>query len=88
MGISKAKMDELRNNFGGMCKKCGSKRELQFAHVLPTKLCGKNSRGSQARHDDILKHPLAYVLLCRKCHDKTGPSVYAMREMRAKKKGF
>lgn len=88
MGISKVKMDELRKDFGGMCKKCGNKNDLQFAHVLPTKLCGKNSRGSQARYDDIRRYPLAYVLLCRKCHDKTGPNPHIMREMKSKKKGF
>lgn len=64
------------------------KKNYNSPHVLSTKLCGKNSSGSQARYDDIIKHPLAYVLLCRKCHDKTGPSVYAMREMKIKKKGF
>jgi hypothetical protein len=31
MGISKAKMDQLRNDFGGVCKKYNRKNDLQFA---------------------------------------------------------
>ena len=64
------------------CKTCRQSRAKTYSERK------KSARGSQARYDDILKHPLAYVLLCRKCHDKTGPSVYAMREMKVKKKGF
>lgn len=84
MGLPKGKMEELQTLFGGMCVNCGSKQELQFAHILPTRLCGRNSRGSSERYYDILKHPLAYVLLCRLCHNKRGPSPDSIKKI----KGF
>jgi len=81
MTLAKGRMEELRKQFGGVCNNCGSKQELQFAHRMPTPLCGKNSRGSAERYYDILNHPLAYLLLCRYCHDKRGPSPNRMKEM-------
>ena len=68
----KREMDELRNQFGGKCKNCGSKKKLEFAHILPTKLCGTNSRGSDRRNRDIKNNPSSYVLLCSICHMKIG----------------
>jgi hypothetical protein len=64
----KAKMDELRDQFGGKCKNCGSEKKLEFAHILPTTLCGRNSRGQGERYFDIKNHPSSYVLLCSICH--------------------
>ena len=72
MGLKKGKMDELRNQFGGKCKNCGSKKKLEFAHILPTKLCGDNSRGSKERYFDIKNNPSSYVLLCSICHGRIG----------------
>lgn len=83
MTLSKGKMDELRKQFGGKCENCGSNEELQFAHILPTELCGKNSRGSSDRYYDIRNNPRSYRLLCRICHNKIGPSVYEMRKMKS-----
>lgn len=68
----KREMDELRNQFGGKCKNCGSKKKLEFAHILPTELCGTNSRGSDRRNRDIKNNPSSYVLLCSICHMKIG----------------
>jgi len=82
MTLPKGKMEELRKSFGGKCKKCGNKQDLQFAHMSPTRLCGKNSRGSSERYFDIRKNPTAYVLLCVTCHNKTGPSPYEMQKMK------
>ena len=82
MAIHKNKMDELRKQYGAECQNCGSKEDLQFAHVFPTKLCGKNSRGSSERYYDIKKNPSAYVLLCVTCHNRIGPSPVAMQKMK------
>ena len=78
----KREMDELRNQFGGKCKNCGSKKKLEFAHILPTKLCGRNSRGSGERYFDIKNNPSSYVLLCSICHKRIGetPEMTQYRE--------
>ena len=71
----KREMDELRNQFGGKCKNCGSKKKLEFAHILPTELCGTKhgkGRGSDRRIFDIKNNPSSYVLLCSICHMKIG----------------
>ena len=60
---------KLVNDFGGICAHCTSKSELEFAHVIPTKLSGKG-RGMPQRIYDVLKHPLNYLLLCSNCHYK------------------
>lgn len=60
-------MQRLRDQRGGKCEKCGSRRRLQFAHRAPTKLMGRG-RGSRERYYDIKKHPAAYILVCRQCH--------------------
>jgi len=53
----------------GRGPRCISVNDLEFAHVKPTELKGK-SRGYNERVLDILKHPDAYKLLCRACHQK------------------
>lgn len=60
-------MTALRIRFGERCAKCGSRTELEFAHVVTTGLNGRG-RGSAERYYDILRHPRAYRLLCRRCH--------------------
>lgn len=77
--VTSEHMDALRSAFGGRCKRCNGRwsltrkpgglrhRPLEFAHVRPTGLHGRG-RGLQRRFFDILRHPDAYTLLCKKCH--------------------
>jgi 5-methylcytosine-specific restriction endonuclease McrA len=70
---------ELMSRFGGKCSNCGSTEELQFAHIRETKLNGRG-RGRKERLYDIIKNPLSYRLLCKKCHemfDEMGLEIYA-----------
>lgn len=71
------KADELAETYGRFCGAnaplgwgCGKNGRtlLQRAHLYPTKLAGPG-RGSYARLLDARRNPLAYCLLCRKCHD-------------------
>jgi hypothetical protein len=55
--------------FEGMCRECGAKERLEFAHTKPTPLAGTNSRGKQRRLLDIKRHPECYALMCHDCHE-------------------
>ncbi len=63
------KMKDLRESFGNKCNICGSKNNLQFAHIKVTSVLG-NGRGMKKRYYDIVKNRDSYVLLCEKCHYK------------------
>lgn len=52
---------------GSKCIFCGSP-EVQAAHVVPTPICGKNSRGSYRRWADVVKYPTHYRPMCPRCH--------------------
>lgn len=69
MTLSIGKMIELRAQFGGKCEYCGNQQELDFVHIMPTKLSGRNGRGSAERYRDIKDNPQCYVLLCKKHHN-------------------
>ncbi len=58
---------DLRIEFGNKCAYCGTRRQLQFAHIQPTGLNG-TGRGRKERYYDIVNHKDSYVLLCRKHH--------------------
>jgi len=60
---------KLRKYFGDSCEFCSSTIDLQFAHKHghDTGVSG-SSRGSWYRLQDVLLHPLSFLLLCRKCH--------------------
>jgi len=67
------KLDEIREQRGGVCKICGGnrnarKKKLQFAHVKPTNVSGM-SRGSWKRYYDIKNNPDCYEILCIPCHN-------------------
>ena len=64
---ARPKLIELREKYGGCCQHCGSKDDLNFAHIKPTGLSGKG-RGMDARCRDIMKNPRSYILLCFNCH--------------------
>ena len=59
--------DKLRKVFGDKCSFCGSKENLEFAHLEPTVLSGRG-RGRKERYYDIKKSPDSYVILCVVCH--------------------
>lgn len=71
------KLRQLKLKWGGKCVKCGATRSkkklrgkigpLEFAHLKPTGLNGRN-RGSKAVYLDVIRHPECYVLLCHECH--------------------
>lgn len=75
-------MARLRAEFGNRCGCPGCKEclrapdtadpcdrpdRLEFAHLRPTGLNGR-SRGQAHRYHDVRRHPEAYRLLCRACH--------------------
>lgn len=62
-----SKFNDLRKEFGGCCQKCGSKMNLEFAHVRPTGLKSKG-RGKKKRYYDIKNNKECYILLCKDCH--------------------
>lgn len=49
------------------CCQCGMVDNLEFAHIMRTKLAGKG-RGFNKRYLDILRHPGSYRVMCRRCH--------------------
>jgi len=51
------------------CGICGHKQKIQFHHIKPTKVNGE-SRGSNQRAYDIVKHPDCYIPLYFFCHQK------------------
>jgi hypothetical protein len=59
--------DNLRKVFGDKCSFCGSKENLEYAHLEQTELVGRG-RGRKERYYDIKKNPDSYVLLCVVCH--------------------
>ena len=60
-------MMDLRKEFGGCCSTCGSKQNLEFAHIKPTGLKGWG-RGRKERYYDIMNNKDSYKLLCKTCH--------------------
>lgn len=62
----RAELEEAR---GGRCEVegCRARKKLEFAHVVATGLRGRG-RGMTERLADVLKHPEAYLLLCKKHH--------------------
>ena len=58
---------QLLQHYNNRCFFCGSKVNLQFAHIQPTKLKGPN-RGRFVRYYDIKNNLLKYELLCKECH--------------------
>jgi len=67
--VLKEAMHELRQEFGGCCKRCGSKTKLEFAHLEPTGINGRG-RGGPNRYYNIKKFRHCFILLCRACHLK------------------
>lgn len=65
----RSKRRQLIEQFGGRCSRdgCRSRSRLELAHVKPTPLRGRG-RGFNDRVLDVLRHPDAYVLLCRRHH--------------------
>ena len=61
------RMEQLREKYGNRCFYCGSKKYLQFAHLLPTRCVGMG-RGIRKRYHDIKKNTGKYELLCKECH--------------------
>lgn len=57
------------------CGICGHKQKIQFHHIKPTSVNG-DSRGSNHRYYDIVKHPDAYLPLCYFCHKKVTSKDY------------
>ena len=68
---------KLREEFGGACQKCGSKQDLEFAHIKPTNLSGWG-RGRKERYYDIKKFKDHYQLLCKSCHKEFDKIVRAV----------
>ena len=58
------KKREARRLLGGKCFVCGTNRQLEFHHI-------KYARSSKTslHHNEVLKHPERFILLCRKCHN-------------------
>lgn len=63
----KRKRQELIDQFGGKCQKCGGTENLEFAHKEPTGLNGWG-RGKWHRYYDVRKNPEKYWLACKDCH--------------------
>lgn len=59
----------LLKKFGEKCEVCGSREDLEFAHISPTKLNGEG-RGQWHRAMDAYNNMDKYALLCKKCHTK------------------
>lgn len=62
------KMEALRDKWGGRCVHCGSRRNLQFAHLPGRETFHHNGRGMPNRYHDIKRNPRCYVLLCERSH--------------------
>lgn len=62
----RAALEEAR---GGRCEVegCRARKKLEFAHVVATGLNGRG-RGMTERIRDVMQHPEAYLLLCKKHH--------------------
>lgn len=65
----------VEEDYGGKCNACGSRSDLEFAHVKDTGLNGIG-RGKGRRLRDILRHPGAYLLLCVECHEQLDGARY------------
>lgn len=55
------------NEIGHRCIFCRASK-VDAAHVMPTKLSGKNSRGMDRRYRDVIQNPDCYRPMCRRCH--------------------
>jgi hypothetical protein len=55
---------KLRKDYGDRCYFCSSTFQLEFAHVLPTKLNGRG-RGRKERYYDIINNRDKYLLTCK-----------------------
>lgn len=58
--------------YGGKCFFCGSTRFLVFAHRYKTPILDLRKSGGAGRKEryyDVIQHPKAYLLTCRK-HNK------------------
>lgn len=69
---------QLVEAYGGACNACGAVDELEFAHIKPTALNGLG-RGNHARLRDVLRNPVAYLLLCVECHEQLDGATYRSR---------
>jgi len=58
---------KLVAEFGGQCWFCGSREDLEFAHIKATGLNGRG-RGQNHRVIDVIRNKKSYVLACRRCH--------------------
>ena len=58
----------LKILYGGCCTLCHSTLSMEFAHIIPTKLDGRE-RGSYKRVFDVKSNLDCYLLLCYSCHD-------------------
>lgn len=63
----KRRRKRLLEEWGGECLFCGSKENLQFAHLKETSVKGWG-RGRKERIYDVIHNPDSYVLLCCKNH--------------------
>lgn len=70
----KRRIIEEKSRRNNSCQYCNSKSNLEFAHIIPTKLSGTNSRGSWSRYNDIIQNPQCYLLLCHSCHTRLDTS--------------
>ena len=68
----KTQRKKLIKLFGGKCYFCGSTRFLVFAHRWTTPILEARKQGKAGRKErfyDVVNHPKAYLLTCRK-HNK------------------
>ena len=73
MGLKKENYQRIRNLFtkllGSKCVHCGSKDELEFDHIIPSKIMMHDmSRSKREWHwfDEFMRKNLQ--LLCKKCN--------------------
>lgn len=68
---------------GDACVWCGSKENVDAAHVKPTALRGPG-RGLEKRYKDVVKHQDHYRPMCKKHHRMFDAYVAGLRELLTK----
>jgi 5-methylcytosine-specific restriction endonuclease McrA len=64
------KRNYLKKILGNKCKKCGSKKQLEFDHLNPTKKKFKISKFIDLDINNLIDEVNQCQLLCKKCHHK------------------
>lgn len=69
---TKAKVAKLkkviRRVLGYRCVWCNTNKNVQMAHVRPTKVSLKQKRSQWERCNDAAKNPDCYRMMCIRCH--------------------